>query len=92
MNNILDGLDVVVQYIIIYGPTLIAAITTVTGVVVAVKKLIKGSENAVVETRKLRNEVRNISQAMYNISKENAELKKENAELKRDIHKIYRGN
>lgn len=92
MNNILDYVDPVVQWIILYGPTIVAAIGSVTGIVIAVKKLIKGSEDTLAESKKIRAELARTNNLVREVMKENANLKKENAEIKADIHKIYRGN
>lgn len=92
MNNILDNVDAVVQYIILYGPTLVAVIGTIGTVIAAIKKVTKGTEENTAQTKLLRKEVGNINQALKNVLIENAELKKENAELKANMNKIYRGN
>lgn len=90
MNTILDGVDLVVQYIMIYGPVLVSVITMITTVVVSIKRCKAVSNDSLKETKLLKQSMQEITDNVSAVMKQNEILLKENAELKGNMNKIYR--
>lgn len=91
MNSILNNIDAIMQYIILYGPTVVAVIGSISTIIVAIKKCGQIKEDSAVETRKLKSQMLDNQKAMGAIIRENVELKKQMSEILSDIHKVYRG-
>lgn len=91
MNNILDGLDTVVQYIILYGPSIVAAITAISSIIVAIRKCGQIRDDASAGNKLLNKKLDNCTNYCTEVLKQNAALLKENTELKKKINHIWTG-
>lgn len=88
MGTILDGIDLVVQYIMIYGPVLVSVITMISTVIVAIKKCKSVSNDSLKQTRVLKEEMNTLASDISEVARQNVKLLEENRQLKASINKI----
>lgn len=87
--NILDGIDVVVQYIILYAPAVLSVLGSVVTVATAVKKLRNIKDNNADTNRKIIEQNKNLLVKLNMVENENYELKKALDITLKDAHHIY---
>lgn len=87
-QSILDGLDQVVQYCIIIGPSIVAILGVVASIITAVVNCKKAVSNGEVSSAKLNKRLDAITAQLQKVIDENEQIKAENLELKKIAHRV----
>lgn len=96
MDNILEGMDVVMQYITLYGPSVASVLGMVATVIVAIVKIKQAISSGQEQSQTIINELQTFnkkqSEELTIVRRENALIKKENREIKQLITRVKEPN